>query len=561
MLFYNDKKNYRLFLYAYLSDYLFSKNVNPLLIFTMKKILFYLFLLFSTPFLIAQNFIIKFDKNALIDTACLNFHSYNISYEIRQINKDLNIYAISTNLNEKNAERYLHYLQQLPTIAHAQIDHIVSNRTSPNDSLFSSQWDMSKINTQRVWEKIQGGLTVDGDTIVIGIIEPGGFDYKHQDLLPNIWRNYAEIPNNNIDDDNNGYKDDYYGLNIVTKNDKHNPYPHGTSVAGIIGAKGNNIKGVTGVNWNVKIMLISECGLESQIIEGYSYLLNQRKLYNQTNGKKGAFVVVTNASWGFRGKSEADMPLLCALYNELGEVGILNVAATDNIKTDVDKTFDIPSNCSSDYLLVVTNTDKQDKLYQAAAFGKKSVDLSAPGQGSFTITSNNGYSTFGGCSAAAPHVAGAVGLLYATPSPQFTENCKKKPKETALFLKDIILRGTVPIADLKDNTTSGGRLDIFQSYQLLLEKYSPISEITINKLFPNPTTNYLNIEFDTNTFALHEINIFNVLGQNVSNVFFNPSYLKKASYTIDVSNLSSGIYFLALEAKGAKEKSVVKFVK
>ena len=525
----------------------------------MKKILLFLYLFPLTPFLIAQNFIVKFDKNATVDTT--NFISHKIPHKIRQINGALNIYAISTNLDEKSSSRYLQYLRQIPTVEYAQIDHIVSNRTLPNDSLFTSQWDMSKINLQKVWEKIQGGLTIENDTIVIGVIEPGGFEYKHQDLLPNIWQNHAEKPNNNIDDDNNGYKDDYYGLNIVSKNDKHNPYHHGTSVAGIIGAKGNNTKGVSGVNWNVKIMLISECGLESQIIEGYTYMLNQRKLYNETNGKKGAFVVATNASWGFPNKQESDMPLLCELYNELGKVGILNVAATDNIKRDVDKTFDIPSNCSSDYLIVVTNTDKQDKLYQAAAFGKISVDLGAPGQGSYTITSKNTYGTFGGCSAAAPHVTGAVGLLYATPSPQFIENCKKNPSETAVFLKDIILKGAVPIADLKDNTTSGGRLDIFQSYQLLLGKYSPIEKVTIYKLFPNPATNYLNIEFDTNTFASHEISIFDVLGQNISTTYFQPFYLKKATYTIDISNFSKGMYFLSLSVRGKKEKSIVKFVK
>jgi subtilisin family serine protease len=526
----------------------------------MKNFPVYLFLLLSTS-ISAQRFIVQLYKNTIIDS--VNIHSFkqNTTYDIRKISEILNLYAISTNLDVQNSERYLQYLKQIPFVQYAQTDHAVSSRATPNDSLFSSQWDMSKINLQKVWEKTKGGVTIEGDTIVIGIIEPGGFDYKHQDLLPNVWKNHAEIPNNNIDDDKNGYKDDYYGLNLISQNDKHDPHPHGTSVAGIIGARGNNYKGVTGVNWNVKIMLLSEGRFESQIIEGYSYLLNQRKLYNQTNGKKGAFVVVTNASWGFRGKSEADMPLLCALYNELGEVGILNVAATDNIKTDVDKTFDIPSNCSSDYLIVVTNTDKQDKLYKEAAFGKKSVDLSAPGQGSFTITSNNGYSTFGGCSAASPHVAGAIGLLYAIPSPELIADCKKNPKQTALFLKDIILKGTVPLADLKDVTTTGGRLDVFQSYQLLLEKYNPIDKIAINKVFPNPATSSLKIEFDTNTFASHEISIFNILGQNVKTEFFMPSFLKKATYNVEVSNLTNGVYFLSLKEKGRDEKSIVKFVK
>jgi hypothetical protein len=525
----------------------------------MKKQISIFILFFVAQFIFAQRYIVQVKANETLDTAQI-FSFAEKKCQIRKINEQLNLYSILAE-NEANSERFFQFLSKSQNVIYSQIDHRATLRTQPNDSLFSSQWDMNKINLQKVWEKNTGGLTTEGDTIVVGIIETDGFDYRHPDLLPNIWKNQAEIPNNNIDDDQNGYKDDFFGLNILTKNDKHQPFFHGTSVAGIIGAKGDNHKGVTGVNWNVKMMLISECGFESEIIEGYSYMLNQRKLYNETKGKKGAFVVVSNASWGFRGKKASELPLLCAMYDELGKVGILNISATDNLSTDVDKTFDVPSNCTSDFLIVVTNTDRFDKLYQTAAFGKKSVDMSAPGDKSFTVGINNSYTNFGACSAATPHVAGAVALLYSTPSPQLLVDCKKKPSETALFLKEVILNGTTQLADLKDVTTSGGRLNVFQSQELLLQKYSPIEKVEFQKVFPNPALDDLEIEFSTNSFKAHELFIFNTLGQIIQYETFTPSNLGAAKHKIKVDSIAKGVYFLSLNQKGKKERIVAKFVK
>ena len=93
-----------------------------------------------------------------------------------------------------------------------------------------------------------------GDPSVVVAIIDTGVDIDHEDLADNIWKNTGEIPGNGIDDDGNGYIDDYYGVNVITgKGDGDDDNGHGTHVAGIIAAK-NNFVGVLGIAYNVKIM-------------------------------------------------------------------------------------------------------------------------------------------------------------------------------------------------------------------------------------------------------------------------------------------------------------------
>ncbi|HBR86466.1 MAG TPA: peptidase, partial [Candidatus Marinimicrobia bacterium] len=137
-----------------------------------------------------------------------------------------------------------------------------------------------------------------GDTIVVAVVD-GGMMLTHTDLVPNLWTNYNEIPGNNIDDDNNGYIDDIHGWDAYSSDGSIPGDGHGTHVGGIIGAKGNNGSMVTGVNWDVKIMAIAGSSSNtSTVLEAYGYALDQRAMYDSTNGALGAFVVATNSSFG-----------------------------------------------------------------------------------------------------------------------------------------------------------------------------------------------------------------------------------------------------------------------
>jgi subtilisin family serine protease len=122
---------------------------------------------------------------------------------------------------------------------------------TPNDTSFGSLWGMTKISAPSAWD-----ITTGNASVVVAVIDTG-IRYTHDDLAANLWRNTSEIPNNSVDDDNNGFVDDYYGWDFrYNDSDPMDENGHGTHTAGTIGAVGNNGLGVVGVNWNVKVMAI-----------------------------------------------------------------------------------------------------------------------------------------------------------------------------------------------------------------------------------------------------------------------------------------------------------------
>jgi len=105
------------------------------------------------------------------------------------------------------------------------------------------------------------------------------------------------------------------------------------------------------------MMVVSNNLLLGDIITACEYVLDQRKLYNESNGAEGAFVVATNSSFGFDQRFPEDNPLFgewCDIIEEMGQVGILSVVACNNDNIDVDQIGDMPSFCSTDYMVVVT---------------------------------------------------------------------------------------------------------------------------------------------------------------------------------------------------------------
>jgi serine protease len=205
----------------------------------------------------------------------------------------------------------------------AQNNHIVTDRAVPNDDEYGDQWHHQNIDSEGAWDLSTGGVTASGDTIVVCIIENA--DLPHPDLIGNAWFNHHEIANDNIDNDGNGYIDDFRGWNPGGNDDDVYGGGHGTSVAGMIGAKGNNSSQVVGANWNVKMMVVTRNGIgDAEVVESYTYPWMMRRLYNESGGAEGAFVVATNASWGIDFEDAVDHPIWCAVYDSLGTVGILS---------------------------------------------------------------------------------------------------------------------------------------------------------------------------------------------------------------------------------------------
>ncbi len=405
---------------------------------------------------------------------------------VEQISRPLNIWRLNFDHTVIHEQHFLRFLQANPKIETVQFNHLVTMReTIPNDTFFDDQWQYinmgqnggvvgADIDADLAWDITTGGVTPFGDTIVVAVLDDG-IDIGHEDFGDNLWLNHAEIPNNGIDDDGNGYVDDYLGWNINSNNDNINGGGHGTPVAGIVGAQGNNELGVTGVNWDVKVMVIRTDfnTNEADVIEAYSYVLEARQLYNESNGDEGAFVVSTNASWGIDFGQPEDAPLWCAFYDTLGHAGILNCGATINGNQNVDEIGDLPTACPSDFMISVTNMNRTDNKVTNAGYGLETIDLGAFGANTYTTADNNSYGGFGGTSGATPHVTGAIALLYSAPCDNLISIAKADPGQAALLARQYILEGVDPNPSLDGITVTGGRLNMFNSLNDLMNNCVP----------------------------------------------------------------------------------------
>lgn len=490
----------------------------------------------------------------------------------------LNIWKIKFDPNCIDETQLLNLLRQDPDVAFAQFNHYVELRgTSPNDPLFPQQWQWYNqgqnggnrgldIGLQQAWDSTTGGVTTRGDSIVVAIIDTGT-DTNHEDLRPNLWRNTQEIPKNRIDDDRNGYIDDYHGWNVWRFNDDVsddlNGSGHGTGIAGIIGAKGDNNIGISGVNWNVKLMTIG-WGLgstsEEIVLRGFNYIYTQRKLYNETGGKKGAYVVAINASWGVPRLRSADYPIWCPFFDSLGNQGILTINAAGKELEDTEEFGDMPSGCPSNYLMVVTNIDGRGKLRQG--YGPNTVDLAAPAQGILSTRLREGFREFSGTSFAAPQVAGAIALLYASPCVQLADLARQSPAEAALLARRLILDGVEPIADLRGKVVTGGYLRVDKSLRLLSAYcYAEAQNSPQLLAHPNPFREQLLVPIrSTRAIENATLEVFNLQGQRMYSQPINISANFPGLVEIEANSWPQGMYILRLRW-GGKEMVAQKVVK
>ena len=387
-------------------------------------------------------------------------------------------------------------LENNPFIDKVMPDTKVSRRNIPDATQFNQQWALQNtgqsggtidadIDAPEAWDLSTGGVTPLGDTIVVAIVD-GGMLLTHADLIPNLWTNWGEIPGNGIDDDNNGYIDDIHGWNAYSSNGSIPSDGHGTHVAGIVGAKGNNGNYVSGVNWDVKLMALGgSSGTTSIVLEAYGYILDQRAIYDSTGGASGAFVVATNSSFGVNNAdcNSATYSLWNDMYNAMGQYGILSCGATMNNNSNVDVTGDVPTGCESDYMVSVTNTTRNDSKNSGAAYGATTIDLGAPGTQILSTYTGGGTSSLSGTSMASPHVAGAIGFMHASMSSGLASFYRSSPDQGAIIIKQIILDGTDQLASLNGITVSGGRLNLYNSAVLSMEY------LAADSLDPNPITN------------------------------------------------------------------------
>lgn len=387
----------------------------------------------------------------------------------RQLSKRLNIWLFEINDNKELREDKMRRLNANADVRVIQNNHtnITLRESIPDDPFFGLQWAPAIMNLPQAWEEFTtGGVTATGDTIVVAVID-GGADWTHEDL--NCWENAHEIPNNGIDDDGNGYIDDFHGWNAYNHNGYVGSNNHGTHVSGIIGAVGNNGKGVCGVNWNVKVMPIAgSSGDESIVVEAYAYALEMRARYNETQGEEGAFIVATNSSFGVDYGDPNDYPIWCAMYDEMGDVGILSCGAGPNMNVNVDVVGDVPSACPGNYLIGITNTTSSDEKYGSAGYGVNNIDIGAPGTSIYSTLPNNNYGNMTGTSMATPQVAGTIALMYAALPEEMMQDCKDDPAHFSLIMKYHLLNGADHLLSLDGLVASGRRLNAYGAIESAL---------------------------------------------------------------------------------------------
>jgi hypothetical protein len=406
--------------------------------------------------------------------------------------------------------------------------YVEMRETVPNDTQFGQQWHHvntgqtggtadADIDSDLAWDITTGGSTATGDDIVVCIIEGANLD--HNDLRDNRWINPGEIAGNGIDDDGNGYIDDIMGWNPGGNNGNvgygtnSGATSHGTNCVGMFAAIGDNNLGVVGANWNLKVMVVTYANTtQAAVISAYTYPLVQRQRWNNSNGTQGALVVATSASWGIDGANPDNYPLWCNFYDTLGLYGIINIGATTNSNLNVDVSGDMPTACSSPYMVGVGRTDHNDNT--AGGYGATTIAFGAPGIDVRTTANNNGYTTTTGTSFACPLTAGVVGLAYAIPCESFINFVKSDPRGGADLVLQALLEGVDQKSQLATRFITGGRLnarntlDSLMSYSCDLSNCTRPSGITLS----NVTESSAQLSWNNNVEAVNFVLNFREIG-------------------------------------------------
>ncbi|MFY0607469.1 MAG: S8 family serine peptidase [Cyclobacteriaceae bacterium] len=297
-------------------------------------------------------------------------------------------------------------LEKLDNVEYAEPLYLYETHLTPNDPELSNQTYLTSISARQAWD-----ISTGSSDIVVAIVD-AGVDYEHPDLAEKIYINELEIPDNGIDDDNDGFIDNYYGWdfagsdfeNVVQDNDpiaKKSNIDHGTAVAGCAAADTDNGIGVAGMGFHSKYMAL-KCSADNDTrSNGSAFLLNTNEavIYAADHGAD-----VINMSYGGAGYSQfaQDVMTYAALEKD---VVLISSAGNGGVN-------EINYPAAYDHVVSVANTQDDDVKAGSSTFGDW-VDMSAPGTAIRTTSINNTYVNISGTSFSSPITAGAAALIRA----------------------------------------------------------------------------------------------------------------------------------------------------
>jgi subtilisin family serine protease len=303
-------------------------------------------------------------------------------------------------------------LERSPSVLYTEPNFVRSFAATPSDPYFGLLWGLhnsgqtvsgstgtpdADIDAPEAWDVTTGTAAT-----TVAIVD-SGVDAAHPDLAPQSWRNPGETgagrETNGVDDDQNGYVDDFRGWDWVAQDgNPDDENGHGTHVAGTVAARGNDGQGVTGVSWRARLMALRALdedgdGTVADVVDAYAYA-----------AAKGAPIV--NASLGAPGFSFTEYDTLRSLPNTLFVVA----AGNDGESNETNPHYPCSYNLAN--IVCVAASTNRDNLAGFSNYGATTVDLAAPGRSILSTWPGGGYAYSSGTSMATPHVAGAAALVH-----------------------------------------------------------------------------------------------------------------------------------------------------
>lgn len=382
-------------------------------------------------------------------------------------------YATFVTYDRVTLDSAVRVARQMPHVKGIEPDFLMFPERVPNDPRFTEQYGLrntgqfipglgigtigADINVIDAWD-----ITIGSRDTIIAIVDTG-LDVTHPDLAPNVWVNPGEIPGNGIDDDGNGFVDDINGFNFGDLNGNlTDDEGHGTQVASVVGAVGNDGIGITGVAWAVSLMGLK---VTSRIFPGAlstSAIVGANDYITMMRGR-GVNIVASNNSYGafipafFEDLPQAGFTAQRDSIQRLIDSGGIFIAAAGNNGSDNDQVFtSFPASFQVEGIIAVAATDNNDGLAGFSNYGAQKVDLGAPGVLILMAQAGGGYNFNSGTSMSSPMVAGAVALIKT-----------HKPNASAVEVREALINSADPLPSLQGRTRAGGRLNVARALQVI----------------------------------------------------------------------------------------------